>query len=77
MEILRENIKTLLKLYTQQELTNLAGNKDRTTFSSFINKKSDNISLQIISCIAKALDISIDDLCNKKLKKKFVFEEVE
>lgn len=77
MEILRENIKTLLKLYTQQELTNLAGNKDRTTFSSFISNKSNSINLKTILCIAKKLDISIDDLCNKKLKIKFVFEDVE
>ena len=77
MEILRENIKTLLKLYTQQELTNLAGNKDRTTFSSFINNRSNSINLQTILCIAKKLDISIDDLCNKKLKIKFVFEDVK
>lgn len=77
MEILRENMKTLLKLYTQQELTDLAGNKDRTTFSSFVNGKLNNIGLTIILRIAKSLNISVDDLCNKKLKIKFVFEEVE
>lgn len=77
MDILRENIKTLLKLYTQQELANLAGKEDRTALSCFINGKSKSMNIETIRNIAQQLNLSIDDLCNKKIKIKLEFEEEE
>lgn len=77
MDILRENIKTLLKLYTQQELANLAGKKDRAALSYFINGRSKSMNIKTIQNIAKQLNLSIDDLCNKKAKIKIEFEEEE
>lgn len=74
MDILRNNLKTLLKVYTQEEITNLCGFKDRSVFSKFITKKSETLSLNKVYLLSKTLGLNIDDLCNKKLVIKFEFE---
>ena len=76
MDILRENLKILLKVYTQEEITNLCDLKDRSVFSKFVTKKSETLSLNTLYLLSKKLKLNIDDLCNKKLVIKFEFEEV-
>lgn len=76
MNMLRDNLKLILKIYNQKELANLCNIKDRSVFSKFISEKTDSLSFSTIYSLSKGLMLNIDDLCNKKLILKFQFEEV-
>ena len=52
----------------------MMGGIDRTSISSFINGKTNSMNILSILNLAKALNVSIDDLCNKTLKIELKFD---
>lgn len=73
-DILRENLKILCKMFTQEKIANMLGYNDRTTMSYYINGKTNNISIYGLLNLAQELNLSVDDLCNKKIIFKIEFE---